>query len=106
MTRDISVLPQTVQAKAEVQDNGEVVWRLDDAMDAINALADSGQIILGLDFWEYYPDGGLLEMPWSSYEPEGTTTDVENGRRTALSELERGISVHSLTPDHWVLITW
>ena len=66
MTRDISVLPQTVQAKAEFQDNGEVVWRLDDAMDAINALADSGQIILGLDFWEYYPDGGLLEMPWSS----------------------------------------
>lgn len=67
MTQDISALPLSVQANTEVQDNGEVVWRLDDAVDAINALADSGQIIIGLDFWKYYANGGLLEMPWTSY---------------------------------------
>jgi len=106
MTRDISILPHSVQAKARVLDNGEVAWRLDEATDAINALADNGQIILGLDFREYFPDDGYLEMPWSSYEPEGRSTDVEYGRQSALAELVRGIGVHSLTTEHWVLVTW
>jgi hypothetical protein len=73
---------------------------------AINALADNGQVILGLDFWEYDEDHRILEMPWNAYEPEGKATDVENGRQTALSELARAIGVLSLTPEHWVLITW
>jgi hypothetical protein len=106
MSRTISNLPFSVRAKADVQDNGEVVWPLEDALDAINALADSGQVILGLDFWEYDENQRILEMPWNAYEPEGKSTDVESGRRTALEEFARAVEVLSLTSQNWVLITW
>ena len=79
------------------------MWPFDDAVAAINALADNGQVILGLDFWEYDEDHRILETPWNAYESEGEATDVRNGRRKALSELARATGV---LPEHWVLITW
>jgi hypothetical protein len=104
--RDVSKLSLSVRERANIQDNGEVVWPLDNTETAINALADTRQIILGLDFWEYDEEHRIQELPWTSYEPEGESTDVENGRRAALAELRRAKSVLSLTPEHWILITW
>ena len=57
--------------------------------EAINALADAGRIVLGLDVRDY-PDGdAFVEVSWSRFEPAGRVDDVELAREHALSALLR-----------------
>jgi len=93
-------LPALVRSAANVQDNGEVVWPLDHAAEAINALADAGQVVLGLDVRDYDGTGRFIEVAWSSFDPDGLD-DVERGRGHALAALQRpGM------PGSSILITW
>ena len=87
---DLAALPDRVRAAAHVHHKGEVVWRNDHAEDAINALADNGKLIHGLDAWTLYPDGGVMEIPVSAWkEQAGETEDeaIERARREALDAL-------------------
>jgi hypothetical protein len=97
---DLASLPPDLAESANVDDNGEVWWRSDAAERAVNALADAGRVILGLDLREYDNDGRFFETAWSAFEPTGSN-DVERGRSAALAALAR--------PDRTgnaVLITW
>lgn len=94
---DLSFLSDDLQNGARCDPNGEVSWPLFQASDAIEALAGSGRLILGLDIRDYQSDGTFIEVPWSSY----TGSDVEEARVFALSVLN-----HEDLPGEWVLITW
>ena len=86
---DLKCLPSEVQASARTLQNGEVCWPLSHVAEAINALADAGRIVLGLDVRDY-PDGdAFVEVSWSRFEPAGRVDDVELAREHALSALLR-----------------
>ncbi|MBT8192419.1 MAG: hypothetical protein HKO63_04660 [Acidimicrobiia bacterium] len=84
----------------------EVMWRVDAAGAAINAIAAAGNVILGLDLRG--DDTPATEVPWSSYEPVPPIVDnVEEGRLAALSALERPALRELVNEGYdWVLITW
>jgi hypothetical protein len=94
--RDLAALPDEVRRSARVFANGEVAWPNEWARDAINALADSGRSILGLDARTLYPDGCVMEVPVSS-----SGLDVEAARRAALEALPDAVAAGT-----HVLITW
>lgn len=64
---DLSFLTEDLQREARCDPNGEVSWPISQASAAIEALADSGRLVLGLDIRDYQSDGTFLEVPWSSY---------------------------------------
>jgi hypothetical protein len=82
-------LPQTIRDSARVESNGEVAWPITDARAAVDALAGAGCVILGLDLRRY--DDGIMEVPWSDFEPDGASheQEVQDGREAALSALRR-----------------
>ncbi|MCX8455983.1 hypothetical protein [Paenarthrobacter ureafaciens] len=94
---DLPFLSDDLQRSARCDPNGEVSWPIFQASAAIEALAGSGRLILGLDIRDYQSDGTFIEVPWSSY----TGSDVEEARVLALSVLD-----HGDLPGEWVLITW
>ncbi len=47
---DLAALPHEVAESAHVDANGEVWWHSQDAERAVNALADTGHVILGLEW--------------------------------------------------------
>ena len=51
LERDLTRLSSRVREAAIVNPNGEVRWAADIALEAINELADTGSVILGLDIW-------------------------------------------------------
>jgi hypothetical protein len=101
---DIAALPHAVRAAAHVFENGEVAWPNDHAEAAINALAASGKVIYGLDARTLFPDGGVMEIPVSAWEPqpnEAAEEAVERARREALAALPFAQSEGT-----HVLVTW
>jgi hypothetical protein len=101
---EIAALPDAVRATAYVFDNGEVAWPNDAAEAAINALADIGPRILGLDARTLFADGAVMETPVSAWEPapnESEEEAVERARQEALSALPFAQSEGT-----HVLVTW
>ena len=101
---DLAALPNAVRATAHVFHNGEVAWPNDATETAINALAASGQVILGLDARTLFADGGVMEIPVSAWEREPNESDeeaVERARQEALSALPFAQSEGT-----HVLVTW
>jgi hypothetical protein len=101
---ELLALPDDVRRTAHVFDNGEVAWKSEDAAAAINALADEGRVVLGLDARRLYPDGGVVEMPVSALrwqDAEREDERVERGRREALAALPRAVDEGT-----HVLVTW
>lgn len=94
---DLSFLTEDLQSGARFDPNGEVSWPMSQASAAIEALADSGRLVLGLDIRDYQSDGMLVEVPWWSY----TGSDTEEARSFALDALS-----HGDLPGDWVLVTW
>lgn len=64
---ELTALPDKVRDAAHIYDNGEVSWPNDDAEAAVNAIAEAGFLILGLDARRHFPDGGVQETPVSDY---------------------------------------
>lgn len=59
---DLSDLAAQVRSSPIVLDNGEVMWPFDAAADAINELARSGRVILGVDARERHDAGLVTEV--------------------------------------------
>ncbi|MFC8040228.1 hypothetical protein ACFUOZ_12810 [Paenarthrobacter sp. NPDC057355] len=94
---DLSFLTEDLQRGARCDPNGEVSWPISQATAAIEGLAGSGRLVLGLDIRDYQNDGTFIEVPWASY----TGSDVEEARAFAVSVLSQDD-----LPGDWVLITW
>ena len=84
---DLARLPSDLGNRATVVDRGEAVWPRGDAERAVNALADAGLILLGIDYYVRDADGHRMQQnPVSLYEPDGNE-DVERSRQRALEAL-------------------
>jgi hypothetical protein len=97
---NLDLLPEALRRSARVESNGEVAWPLPDAGAAIDALADAGVVVLGLDLRRYSDDGLVMEVAWSVFEPASSSDPVQAGRRSALEALRRPD-----LPGDWVLVT-
>ena len=86
-------------------DGAEVMWRRADVVDAIDALAEAGRVVLGLDLRRVEADGRLTELAWSAFEPTGDG-DCSAGRLAALDALERVDADGRVNEFEWVLVTW
>jgi hypothetical protein len=100
---DIEALSDAVRSAAIWLDNGEVMWPYEDAADAVNALADGGHVLLGVDARERR-SADTHEVPISSYMPSGED-DVEQGRQSAVAAVHRAEAVSGWTQPH-LLLTW
>lgn len=95
----LGFLAGDIQMSARI-DGSEVCWILKDAPAAIQAIAASGGVILGLDAREYDSDE-IFEWPVSSRNPGGADDEADLAAQAALSALSRIAIATS-----WVLITW
>jgi hypothetical protein len=88
----------------------EVMWPLDEAEAVVNALADHGTVVLGLDLRSdgegFTPEGLATEVPLSAFRPEPSSENgVEAARRDATEALRRS-ELKDLSGYKWVLVTW
>lgn len=113
---ELGILPGDIQKTAHIYENGEVAWPNDKAEAAINALADAGFLILGLDARKQLPGGGFQESPVRDYgialrytadkglhnaDQPHVEASVEARRGVALSHLPRAFE-----EGDYVLITY
>lgn len=109
--RDLTLLPSTVQSSAIRTESGEVMWPRNVAAQAVEALAASGHLVLGLDLRSDgigpTPPGLATEIPLSSFRPDDDAPETQIGvaRDHALSAL-RHPDLADFAGYDWVLITW
>jgi len=110
--KDISGLsPELVATARFTRSGGEVMWPRGVVELVINALADQDEKVLGLDLRSdgngRTPSGLATEVPWSSYQPDPSSSagDVEDARRQALEALGRPL-LADFDEYRWVLVTW
>lgn len=103
LDRDLTRLSIRIRESAIVNPNGEVRWPADIAFEAINELADTGSVILGLDIW---PDeeGEITEAPLSAYPGGATEPNIEPSRLHAIEALRRVPGFGRSNPS--ILVTW
>lgn len=101
--REVHALPEEIAREARF-DGSEVMWPRPAAVDAIQALAEQGHVVLGLDLRRYEADGRFYEVAWSAYEPSGSE-DAPAGGAAALAALQRP-NIVEMDGYDWVLITW
>lgn len=110
--RDLSALPDDLRAAAVITNGGqEVMWPRVFARAAVNALADDGVVVLGLDLRSdgegFTPSGLSTEIPWSTFRAvDGEHDHVEAARSDALAALDRLRAEADLDAYRWVLVTW
>lgn len=108
--RDLSALPDDLRAAAIFRNDGqEVMWPRHFAPRVVNALADAGVIVLGLDLRSdgegSTPPGVSTEIAWSAFRA-GEGDQVEAARSDALRALDRLRTKTELDAYGWVLVTW
>jgi hypothetical protein len=110
--QDLAFLAPSVRAAARYTNGGrEVMWPRDCAKDVVNAMADNGLVVLGLDLRSdgdgVTPAELATEIPWSAYQhdPSAATDPVEGARAHALTALGRP-NLHEFEGYPWILITW
>ena len=97
---DLALLPSEIGKAAKVMDVGEAEWPPQLARRAINALADAGLVLRGLDFQRYGLLGRVAKAnPITLYEPDGRD-DVERSRQRLLEGLA------FLRPGDMPVIVW
>jgi hypothetical protein len=105
-------LPEDVRDAAYVNANGEVEWPWKLTSQAIDALADAGIVILGLDLRTRDQDGRISEVVYGSFEPDkglDHVTNVAAARTDALEALTSIIGDLFARDERdaaTVLITW
>jgi hypothetical protein len=84
LKRDLTRLSSRVREAAIVNPNGEVRWPADITHEAINELADTGSVILGLDM-----EGEITEAPLSAYPGGATEPNIRTIRHGPVPKASR-----------------
>jgi hypothetical protein len=110
--RALFFLAPSLRAAARYTNGGrEVMWPRGCAKDVVNAMADHGRVVLGLDLRSdgdgVTPPGLATEIPWSAYQGDASaaTDPVETARTQALTALDRS-KLREFETYPWILITW
>jgi hypothetical protein len=98
-------MPPELLRRVRIAANGEVSWPLVDAARAVNALADAGQLVLGLEV-EEFDDKGITVTPWSFFEPDELDRAEANVRRAREAALEALTAPGLADHGDWVLVDW
>jgi hypothetical protein len=80
------------------------LWPYIDAVQAVNALADAGRVLLEGDVRPQGSPDAVNEIPISDYGPSGDD-DAERGRQSALAAILRAETISGLARPY-VLLTW
>jgi hypothetical protein len=105
--KDLTQLSDRVRDAARIDANAETSWPLDLTAEAINELAASGCVLLGLDLRDYDDAGNFIEVAWSAYRGRASGRDeIETSRAEALAGIQRALVEASNWNDPWVLVTW
>lgn len=65
--RDLERMPADLRRSVRLTNNDRVVmWPRAEAAKAIEALAEAGKVVLGLDVRRYLADGTFYETAWSA----------------------------------------
>ena len=110
---DLSFLSADLRRAARLTDNGtEIMWPRERVEEVINALADHGIVVLGLDLRSdggdgVTPPGLATEVPWIAYEPKasGRSGQIEAARTQALDALSR-TELADFADYPWALVSW
>ena len=65
--KDLSILPEHLCGAALVA-GGDFGWPLEIASEVIEALADAGAVVIGVEAWSVDSEGVPASVGWSSYE--------------------------------------
>ncbi|MGO8960608.1 MAG: hypothetical protein ACLQFR_25010 [Streptosporangiaceae bacterium] len=86
-------------------DGGEVMWPLDVAGEAVNALADAGHVVLGVDARQGDDSGLETDVPLSVYEPIENIRMADDGRQSAPATIARAEAITGWVQP-LILLTW
>jgi hypothetical protein len=105
--QDLTQLSDRLRDAVRIDANTEVSWPLGLAAQAIDELAASGCVLLGLDLRDYDDDGNFVEVAWSAHLGGGSgREEIETARVEALAGVRRALVEASNWNDPWVLVTW
>lgn len=65
--KDLAILPEHLRQAVMVA-GGDFGWPLDIASDVVEALADAGAVVLGVEAWSVDSEGVPASVGWSSYD--------------------------------------
>lgn len=65
--KELSILPEHLRDTALVA-GGDFGWSLELASEVIQALADAGAVVVGVEAWSVDSEGVPASVGWSSYE--------------------------------------
>jgi hypothetical protein len=85
--KDLSVLPEHLRAAAKA-DGPDFAWPLDTAAEVIQALADAGAVVRGVEAWMLDADGVPAVVGWSSYELGDCLSDWDASVARARAEAD------------------
>jgi hypothetical protein len=85
--KDLAILPDRLRDAAMVA-GGDFGWPLDVAAEVIDALADLGAVVTGVEAWSVDAEGVPASVGWSSYDlgddyADDWATSVVTGRAEA-----------------------
>ncbi len=85
--KDLSILPEHLHEAALVA-GGDFGWPLELAAEVIQALADAGAVVTGVEAWSVDEEGVPASVGWSSYDLDDYAGDWQASVATARVEAE------------------
>ena len=89
--KDLNALPEHLRATA-ITDGGDFAWPLDRAGEAIQALAEAGAVVLGVEAWSVDAEGVPAVVGWSSYDLGDYEADWAEAVARSKVEAEEGLA--------------
>jgi hypothetical protein len=87
--KDLAILPERLRDMAMVA-GADFGWPLELAEDVIDALADAGAVVVGVEAWSVDAEGVPASVGWSSYDlGDDYASDWEASVITARSEAKQ-----------------
>jgi hypothetical protein len=87
--KDLAILPEQLR-EAAMAAGGDFGWPLELAAEVIDALADAGAVVIGVEAWSVDAEGVPASVGWSSYDlGDDYASDWEASVATARGEAKQ-----------------
>lgn len=89
--KDLAIFPDHLRAAA-VPVGPDYIWPVDLAAEVIQALAEAGAVILGVEAWMVDEEGIPAVVGWSDYDLDEYADDREAAAAAAWAEAEAALA--------------